>query len=454
MKYVGFSITRLGISACFLFVITLSAAICCFGEDWKTKGPYGEIKNVCADMVNCANEENENCSITDRAENRAKITVEVFGKKYFYEDRVLEAPDHTIYEQLERRNINAPLSEKIKTVDKCLAAGAQWREAIRYSFPLLVNFVQKIKSETDCAATDSEIFFHPDRHPMFRITRPVNGVNVDERRLYQDIYLALRKSDKVYIDLKPQSIAPEVTVEDNAKLTKKISEFSTSFSTSSEGRKNNIRLALKKLNGTVVKPGEEFSFNKTVGPRTERNGFEVAKIIVGGEYTDGVGGGVCQVSTTLYNAALTAGMKVTSVRNHTILPSYVPASLDSMVNSSSSDLKFVNLCDTPVFIKAESNSDRAIIKFYGATLPYVIKTVSREINRTPAPQDKEITDSEHKYVSPDLPAGTRVRVSYGHSGVKSEGFLRYFSHSGALIREEKIRTDIYSQTQGIIAVAP
>ncbi len=388
------------------------------------------------------------------AEPRAEIVVKVADKTYTYHDELLPAPDHTVYEQIQRRNINAPLGEKIKTVDKCLAAGAEWREAIRYAFPLLPDFVQRIVRETEKAPTDSEMEFRPDSRPMFRITRSVAGQTLDERRLYQDIYLALRKNSCVRLTVRPQSVAPAVCAEDNIRLTKKISEFSTSFATSAEGRKNNIRLALSKINGTVLKGGEEFSFNACVGPRTEQNGFATAKIIVGGEYTDGVGGGVCQASTTLYNAALTAGMKITCVRNHTILPSYVPPSLDAMVNGSSSDLRFVNLCDTPVFIKAECSGTTAKVTFYGAELPYVIKTVSRELSRTPVPADREVVDTEHKYIDAAAAEGTRVRVSYGHSKVVSEGYLRYFTRSGALVREEKIRTDTYGETQGIIAVAP
>ncbi len=423
--------------ACFLLVCAVLTAATVFAAD----GGIAAYAEECG-------------AAAGESEPRAKITVTVGQRKYVYNDNILPAPDHTVYEQLERRNINAPLSEKMKTVDKCLNAGAKWKEAVRYSFPRLTELVDRIKSDNERDPEDSNIVFKPDRRPMFVISRSAEGASLDEKRLYQDIYLALKRGAVADVTARFTPVVPAVTVQDNIKLTKKISSFSTSFASSADGRKNNIRLALRAINGTVLAGGEEFSFNGVVGARTEKKGYCVAKIIVGGEYVEGVGGGVCQVSTTLYNAALCAGMNVTCVKNHTIQPSYVPPSLDAMVNSSSSDLRFINPYTTPVFIKAESDSDTARITFYGAEPEYVIKTVSRVVSRTEVPEDKEIIDSEHKFVDEVSPAGTRVRVSYGHAGVKSEAFLRYFTKSGALVREEKIRSDNYAKTQGIVAVAP
>ena len=444
MEYKAMRRTRKLVLACFLSA-AITAAIFMLGAS----GTEAQAENLISeDFVSTAARVQN-----DQSEERAEITVWVDGKKYVYRDELLPAPDHTVYEQIERRNINAPLSEKILTVDKCLGAGAKWREAMRYAFPLLPAFVDKIKTETDTDAVNSEIRFRPDSSPMFSISRSRDGKTLDEKRLYQDIYLALRKGATAAVNAVPQVLKPEISVEDNIKLTRKISSFSTSFASSGEGRKNNIRLALAKINGTVIDGGEEFSFNRCVGPRTEKNGYSLAKIIVGGEYVEGVGGGVCQASTTVYNAALCAGMQVTCVRNHTIQPSYVPPSLDAMVNSSSSDLKFVNPYQTPVFIKAECSGDTARVTFYGAELPHVIKTSSRVISRTQVPPDKEITDVERKFVGEDAEPGTKVRVSYGHAGVKSEAYLRYFTKSGKLIKEEKIRSDGYAQTRGVVAVA-
>ena len=109
----------------------------------------------------------------------------------------------------------------------------------------------------------------------------------------------------------------------------------------------------------------EFSFNYTIGERTERRGYKKAKIIVGGEFVDGVGGGVCQVSTTLYNAVLLAGLKVVECHPHSLPVSYVEPSFDAMVNSGWADLKFINDTHNPVIIRARADGAKLTIQIFG-----------------------------------------------------------------------------------------
>ena len=142
-------------------------------------------------------------------------------------------------------------------------------------------------------------------------------------------------------------------------------EYSTSYSSSGSSRKNNIELAAKALNGTKVNAGEKFSFNKTVGIRSAKRGYLPAPVIENGKYVDGVGGGVCQVSTTLYNAALLAGLKVTEYHPHTLAVSYVSPSRDAMVSGTYSDLKFVNTTDCPVYIRVLTGTYYVRCELYG-----------------------------------------------------------------------------------------
>ena len=128
----------------------------------------------------------------------------------------------------------------------------------------------------------------------------------------------------------------------------------------------NIALALKRCS-TVVMPGETFSYNKATGPRTISNGFQNASVIVSGTYQDAPGGGVCQGSTTLFNAALLSGLDITQVRNHSKTSSYVPRGRDAMVNDSDSDFKFTNNFNHPVYISAYAGGGQASVKIYGSS---------------------------------------------------------------------------------------
>ena len=408
----------------------------------------------CFAVFNTENGKQEACVSAEGDYSCAKIDILYGGRVFSYVDDFIEPTDHTVAETLQMRKINAPLPEKIRMTDRCIAAGATYKDAMLYCFPLLEGRVDEAVKFINKKPEDSTVKFNPDKRPMFSITREKVGYETDEEGLYRDIYLRLRRSGVVQVTVVPKTLIPGRTVYDNVKLTALRAKFTTDYSNSNENRKDNIRLALKKINGTVLKPDEEFSFNKKVGRRSEQNGFKEAKIIVGGEYVEGVGGGVCQASTTLYNCALRADMKITQARNHSLLSSYVPPSFDAMVNSGSSDLRFVNSGDEPVFIRAYGTDSEAVVEIYGTALPYKIKTESVVLSRSDPPKDQEIVDTEGKYIKEPMRPGEKLRVSYGHGAVKSEGYLLYYDAQGKLLERKLIRCDNYSQVAGIVAVAP
>ncbi|MDR2202665.1 MAG: VanW family protein [Clostridiales bacterium] len=385
---------------------------------------------------------------------RARVEIVYNGRVFYYADEFITATDHTVEETIFNRKINSPLPDKLRLVEKCLTAGASYKDAVLYCFPLIAGTVSAAVAYIDRAPVDSVIKFNPDKTPMFEITRESVGYEMAENRLYQEIYLALKRGPDARIAAIPKVLQPSVTAYDNMKLTKLRARFTTDYASSVENRKHNIRLALKKINGTVLMPGKEFSFNGAVGPRTVKNGFKEAKIIMSGEYVEGVGGGVCQASTTLYNCAVLSGLEVTAVNNHSLACGYVGPSFDAMVNASWSDLKFKCGADTPVFIRAYGTVATAVVEIYGAPLPYTITTQSVIVSKADPPADREIIDVERKYVAPASRPGDKLRVSYGHGAMKSEGYLLYHDKSGKLIDKKLIRRDSYSPIAGIIAVTP
>ena len=233
----------------------------------------------------------------------------------------------------------------------------------------------------------------------------------------------------------PQTVSraetPEITM---------IAKFSTYYGDSSENRKHNIALAAKAVDGSVILPEDEFSFNDTVGARTEERGYRPAYIIQDGTFVEGVGGGVCQVSGTLYNCALLADLVVTCVHPHSLPVSYVAPSFDAMV-SSASDLRFANTLSAPVTVKMTADGKYLRAEMYGVSGGYDIRRRSETVATIP----KEI-----EYISDSsLAHGEEVVDTWGKDGLKSEGWLEYFS-DGVLVRTLRIRRDTYKPQKRII----
>ena len=228
---------------------------------------------------------------------------------------------------------------------------------------------------------------------------------------------------------------PPVRVE-NPYGWERLAVYTTYYSVKDGGRCENIAIAAALVDGVTLQPYGEFSFNATVGARTEEAGFQQAKIIVGGEYVLGVGGGVCQVSTTLYNAALKAGLTVKEYHPHSLQVGYVPPSRDAMV-STHSDLKICNPYAHAVHwnIKVFEGGLRASV--YGKKEGYRYELVSRFLEEIPPPH-------------PIVKEGEKDAVLREEkSGTKSELYLERY-RGEALVERKRVRVDEYRPIQGII----
>ena len=143
-----------------------------------------------------------------------------------------------------------------------------------------------------------------------------------------------------------------------------LAEVETHFSPKKVARTTNVRLSAKLINGTVLNPGEEFSYNRTVGPRTAARGFKEAGVFSQGEVVDGIGGGICQTSSTLYMAAVRANMKITERTNHSFYVDYTPKGEDATVVYGSLDFKFKNTSAYPIKIVATSKDNYIRVKIF------------------------------------------------------------------------------------------
>lgn len=218
-------------------------------------------------------------------------------------------------------------------------------------------------------------------------------------------------------------------------------EFYTTYSNSTEERKHNISLCVKSLDKTLIPPGEEFSFNNVVGERTAKRGYKESKIIFNGEFSDGIGGGVCQVSSTLYNALLLSDVNITECHPHSLQVSYVAPSFDAMVNYHYADLRFVNNTDNPIYILANADGNKIKISVYGEKNNKKIIRKSIILEEFPIEEEIKI-DELGEY--PELNNNEKMIISYGRAGIKSQGYLYVYDLKNNLIGVKKIRENKYA----------
>ena len=294
------------------------------------------------------------------------------------------------------------LQNLLKTVRK----NGVYTADVSYYLNGLNEIAAMICADESAPMVEPYAVFNTDGEP-FTYYEGSDGKTADYSGLLRDVRASLGADfNDVYVDVK--TVKRTLSMNSVKYNTRLLSTFTTRYDGSNAPRAHNTRLASEKINGTVLCNGESFSFNETVGQRTVERGFKSAKIIERGEFVDGVGGGVCQVSTTLFNAALLSGCDMTEFHQHSLAVSYVPPSFDAMVSGTYFDLKFENRTGYTLYIRAVTGRDYVTFNIYGRGdgASYGYSSVVK--NNIPAPE--EITEDESL-------------VKEGRDGTVSEGYL-------------------------------
>lgn len=246
-------------------------------------------------------------------------------------------------------------------------------------------------------------------------------------------------------EVKAKAIVPSITKEDLEKNLFKdvLGEYTTTVNGSSV-RKNNVRLAGEKCN-VILLPGEEFSYNQTVGKRTKENGFGEAGAYLNGETVQEVGGGVCQTSSTLYNAVVLANLEVTERTNHTYISSYVPIGRDATVSWGGPDFKFKNNRDYPIKIEASYAGGKLTCKIIGTDVDGSYVKFTSERTGDVAYNTKYENDAT-------IPEGQQVTKQAGSNGGKAVSYRLVYDKDGKLISKKKEANSYYKGHEAIIAV--
>lgn len=266
------------------------------------------------------------------------------------------------------------------------------------------------------------------------------NISIDEAK-------ALITGDKDSYTIPLKTLYPNVKTSDIGieAFPNLLSSYSTSFASSSSNRATNVSLATNKINGKVLMPGEVFSFNGTVGKRTPQAGFKVAGVYMNGQVATDYGGGICQVSSTLYNAVLRANLEIVDRSNHMFEVGYVPIGTDATVSWGAPDFKFKNSRSYPIKIVTSSSNRKCVVKFYGLkeSEEYDIEIVSYRTGSVPY-RTTYTTDSS-------LAAGQQKVIQRGSNGAKSVTY-RIRKKNGQVISKELLSKDTYDPHNQIIAV--
>lgn len=237
--------------------------------------------------------------------------------------------------------------------------------AENYSEELLKEFVSERCAEKCSKAKNASIRM---RSGKLVYTRSRQGESLDVSRTLEQIRSALKaqgEADEVRVEAVVTTKEPKISRELAARCKDRIGRFSTSFNAGNISRSKNVANAARLINGSVVYPGETFSVHDAISPMTEENGYYAAPSYNNGEVVDSIGGGVCQVSTTLYNAVLLAELEIVERSPHSMVVTYVKPSMDAAIAGDYKDFKFRNNTDVPIYIEGGTVSGTIYFRLYG-----------------------------------------------------------------------------------------
>lgn len=384
--------------------------------------------------------------------NQFDLTLKHDNKTWHFnkKDFKVNSDIHTIIEMAENHeDMYGDYSQQVDYLSKL--DGKNINVAFNFLFVGLDEKIEQVIREIEVEPINSEISFNPNSENMFSYTQDSKGLRVDKNALYEKINSEFLKSNKVEVEIPVIEVNAEYTESVNKALTQKVSSFSTNVADSTGGRKANVKLALEKFNGMIIENGETISFNKVTGPHTLENGYKSATIIYNSRFVEGVGGGVCQASTTLYNALLRANVKINEVSKHTLPVKYVPLALDAMVNDYVSDLKFTNNTGAPLYIKTNSDSESVTVEIYGKPNEegYTYDTRSETVQIISHTGDIIKADEKGEYSDKVLFKGEYFRLTYPREGYEAISYLQTYK-DGVLVDEKEIRHEIYKPQNGIV----
>lgn len=335
--------------------------------------------------------------------------------------------------------------KRIELLNKMLSLGFDKEICLEYLFPNLAKTLNLIEKNISMPPKDAKLKINSNSNQVFHILTEQVGINVDKSALLNNIISNYINNKSLTFNVPIIKTNPKVTAKDIKKISNLRSDFSTNIASSSADRKHNIKNALNSINKFQLEPNQVFSFNKVVGKRTMENGYRQAKIIVNNEYVDGLGGGVCQVSSTLYNSALLAGLEILEANKHSKQVGYVNQGFDAMVNFGSSDLKFKNNTNETLTIITNYSPSKIRIRIFGEVLENTFYKLSNKIINITEPIEEYKSDINNEYLDKVKYEDEFFCLKKGTRGMEVESYREKYVNNilveKTLLRRDKFKAD-------------
>jgi vancomycin resistance protein YoaR len=312
-----------------------------------------------------------------------------------------------------------------------------------YSGAAVSALVQTWHEDWDRPARNAQLAFSEQG---FQVEPGEAGLSVDDAATLAQLPASWNALAGQRYAVVMQITQPQVTADDFAHMGE-IASYSTKYNSGEINRTNNLRQAAAKINGHVMQADEEFSFNGVVGIRESSTGFQDAMVIVNGKYELGLGGGICQVSSTLYNAVLLSDLTITERHNHALAVAYVPVGRDATVVYGALDFRFRNTSGSPIYLAAQADSGTLSIAIFGDVSHKKAITITNII-------DQVIPFQEVQELKPSLePGATQVDHS-GGNGYVARTYRNYLNAQGEVERSEFLAKDSYRPLNQLTYVGP
>jgi vancomycin resistance protein YoaR len=313
-----------------------------------------------------------------------------------------------------------------------------------YNKEKLMEKIKEINKVISKSSKDAIMTIDPKG--LIHVTPDAKGAKIDQLQLIKKIEESFNADKALLIEVPIKLIMPRYQEQHLRLISSEIGRGQTAYRQDEYNRVSNIKNAIKKINGSILLPEEEFSLNEVIGRRTLENGYKNAPVIVDGKLVPGMGGGVCQVATTLYKAVLKAQLEVMERTHHSFSPTYVEIGQDATIAGEHIDFKFKNNRKVPIYLLCTAGKGRILISIYSDKMPANQKVrIESQILEEESPQpERIIRDSNLK--EGDMKIEKEEKIGY-----KVAVYRNIYDGEKLLIRE-LITKDYYRPIRGIVRI--